>query len=149
MKTRTAHVATILGIVLSQLQFVWADPDASAVNKSCTSVVVLLSLLFTDPYRYAVAVTVVRVTVAALALLVAHLITKGTFGTAATGVLTMAAAVFARLPAALAAAPRVPAPGAGDGGAGTEGLGAMPRDVVPMSGGRGAGSGDDGGGEAT
>lgn len=118
-KNRLAHLTAVLGIALSQLQFVWLDPDADLPNKICTSIVTLLTLLFTDPVRHSTARTVTR-TLAALALLVTtHLLTRGTFGTGATALLTTAAAVFARLRADLAAAPQIPAPVAGGPGKGT------------------------------
>lgn len=152
-KTRAAHVAAVLGIFYSQVQFVWLDPGADLANKICTSVAVLLTLVFTDPRSQSLAKTIVLTTTFALGLLVAHLTTRGTFGTAAAGVLTTAAAVFARLPAALSAAR--PAPGAGTEGdvAGSSGPGTGRGNVVPIAsvrgpGDEGGGAGGGGGGEA-
>jgi hypothetical protein len=123
-KTRLAHLSTVLGIVFSQLQFVWLDGQADLANKICNSVVVLLTLIFVDPTKFSFARTITSIAASLLALTVSHLITKGTFGTAATGILTTAAAVFARMPAVLATATPAPAPVA------------TPNNVVPISEGR-------------
>jgi hypothetical protein len=107
-KTRLAHIATLLGIALAQLQFVWMDQQADLSNKICNSLVALLTLIFVDPTQFAFARTITSIIASLVALTVSQLLTKGTFGTAATGVLTTTASVFARLPAALYAAPTDP-----------------------------------------